>query len=87
VLDPVNPADRVTLKLEGIPVTLAADALFRNSGYEYALTPERSEARVNLDLRDVPLEVALGRLAQEAARSGVRLTWKRGGLGGAQPNH
>lgn len=80
-------ADRVTLKLQGVPVTLAAEALFRGSPYEYTLMPERPEARVNLDLRDVPLEVALGRLAQEAARSGVRLTWKRRGMDPVQPNH
>lgn len=82
-----SPPDRVTLKLQGVPVTLAAEALFRGSGYEYTLRPERSEARVNLDLHDVPLEVALGRLAQEAARSGVRLTWKRSGMSTVQPKH
>jgi hypothetical protein len=81
------PADRVTLRLQGVPVTLAAEALFRGTPYEYTLMPERPEARVNLDLRDVPLEVALGRLAQEAARSGVRLTWKRRGMDPVQPQH
>lgn len=84
---PSSPPDRVTLTLDRVPVAVAAEALFRNSGYEYALTPGRSEARVNLDFRDVSLEEALERLAQEAARSGVRLTWKRSGLSSTQPNH
>jgi len=82
-----EPADHVTLKLDGVPLTLAAEALFRGSGYEYTLMPERSDAKVSVNVRDVPLEVALGRLAQEAARSGVRLTWKRGAVGVTQPKH
>jgi len=82
-----DPADHVTLKLDGVPLALAAEALFRGSGYEYTLMPERSDAKVNVNVRDVPLEVALGRLAQEAARSGVRLTWKRSGMSPVQPKH
>lgn len=87
--EPEKPAaaDRVTLKLQGVPVKLAADALFHGTAYEYTLMPARSEAKVNLDLRDVPLEVALGRLAQEANRSGVRLTWKLRGMDPVQPQH
>ena len=56
---------------------LAADALFQGTGYHYTLTPDRSNVMVNLDLRNVPLELALNRLAQEASRLGVRLTWSR----------
>lgn len=70
-------ADRITLKLDRVPLTLAAEALFRGSGYRYAFSPEPGDRTVSLNLQDVPLEVALGRLEQEASRAGVRLTWTR----------
>jgi len=69
--------DRITLKLDRVPLTLAAEALFRGTGYRYAFSPEPGDRTVSLNLQDVPLEVALGRLEQEASRAGVRLTWTR----------
>ena len=69
--------ERITLKLDGVPLRLAADALFQGTSYHYTLTPDRTNVMVNLDLRNVPLELALNRLSQEALRLGVRLTWSR----------
>lgn len=70
--------ERITLKLDQVPLKLAAEALFRGTGYQHAFTPDAGNKTVSLNLQDVPLEVALGRLAQEASRVGVRLTWTRG---------
>jgi hypothetical protein len=71
------PVDRITLNLDQVPLKLAAEALFRGTGYQYALSPEPGDRTITLNLRDAPLEVALGRLEQEASRAGVRLTWMR----------
>jgi hypothetical protein len=69
--------DRISLKLDEVPLKLAAEALFRGTGYRYTFTPDAEGKTVSLNLQEVPLDVALGRLAQEASRVGVRLTWTR----------
>ncbi|MGV3723072.1 MAG: hypothetical protein ACO1SX_19405 [Actinomycetota bacterium] len=73
-----SPAvDRITLTLDQVPLKLAAEALFRGTTYRYAFSPAPGDRTISLHLQDVPLEVALGRLEQEASRAGVRLTWAR----------